>query len=550
MSPQAHHARLREITTLLRQPVDTCSVSADETVIRFEIPATVSFHAAMERIEQYGVRAQPNFLYRPLDTPNDPGFAQQWSLHNTGEPVDAEDGADINAPEAWQMEHGDATVVIGVVDSGVDFTHPDLMDNMWRNQNDLVDGEDTDDNGYIDDHYGLNAITATVNPTTGKAPAGLPKDDTGHGTRVAGVIGARGNNGTLIAGVLWDTKIVACKFISAGQPGCTCNAIKCLDYLTDLKNHRGVNVVATTASWGTPAHDPLLMAAIARQRDAGILFVAAAGNHSTDNDCQPEYPASYTLSNVISVGASDKADGRTPLSNCGRHSVHVVAPGMNVPTLQPGSYRNVVGKIGGTSAAAPHVSGLIGLLASWDRRDGTVDWPWWALRNLILTGGQFVPAASRTVTGRRIRAASAPSPADAPATGSLTCNQQTLRRRLQPLARHTEPDGSRVVRVSKGTPVELSAISIACAQANGPVHVVVHRSSAADEWIQLSDEHANGDQTPGDGIFVGTWPPGPETTTAELAFHYGTAPAEQASDRVTVHVVDTLPALSPCPCAP
>lgn len=562
VDPSAIDTTMTALTARFRAAIDTCSRTPDEMVLRYRLPDDQTLQEAITTVERLGHRAQPNYLIHQLSTPDDPGFGRQWSLHNTGSQQDvtgAVPDADINAPEAWVHETGDTRIAIGVVDSGVDGTHPDLVDNMWHNEFDPVNGADDDGNDFVDDHYGLDAMAAVASPGAGAAPAGKPVDLHGHGTKVAGIVGARGNNYKLLAGVLWNTRIVACRFLPLNNNGCTCDAIKCLDYLTTLKHanrndpdhKRGANIVATTASWETAGEDHALAAAIARQRDAGIVLVAAAGDSSTDNDCKATYPASFTLSNVIAVAESDSADALAPLSNCGAHSVHLAAPGMNVPALETGLFRDVSGKFGGTSAAVPHVAAMVGLLASRDGRDGIIDWPWWALRNLVIAGGQIVPGASRTVSRRRLRAFDAAVTPEAPVTGSMSCAEQFVRRRLEPIARYAQTDGSRVARQEHHMPVPLTAISIACANADGPVVVAVYRDGVADaERVALTDDGIAPDQTANDGIYAGTWTPPPGTGTAVLKFLYGATQTEQTSDTVTVQVVDTITPPPACACSP
>ncbi|WP_455210933.1 S8 family serine peptidase, partial [Kaarinaea lacus] len=280
------------------------------------------------------LRANPDILYVELDrqiffhatTPNDSLFSEQWSLNNTGLPNATAD-ADLNAPEAWDITTGSPEVVLAVIDSGVDHTHLDLKDNMWVNPNEIPgNGIDDDNNGYIDDINGID-------PGEGDSD---PMDVVGHGTHVAGIIAARGNNAIGISGVNWNTKILACKIDDAGFISLSA-AIECLDYILDLKQNHGINIVASNASWGWIGDASEAMAeAIQQQLNQGILFVAAAGNSSSDNDVISHYPAGYTHPNVISVAATDQNDELTFFSNYGRHTVHISAPGMDIPSTVPG----------------------------------------------------------------------------------------------------------------------------------------------------------------------------------------------------------------------
>ncbi|MGD2246481.1 MAG: S8 family serine peptidase, partial [Candidatus Aminicenantes bacterium] len=209
---------------------------------------------------------EPNFIFRINIIPNDPMFDELWGLHNTGQTGGTPD-ADIDAPEAWDIHTGTEDVVVGVIDSGVDYTHEDLAANMWINQAEAtgVGGVDDDSNGYIDDFYGINAITGS----------GDPMDDNGHGTHCSGTIGAVGDNGVGIVGVNWDVEIMALKFISSTGSGSTSNAIECIEYVLDMHD-RGVNIRVTSNSWGGGGYSQGLYDAISALRDEDILFMAAA----------------------------------------------------------------------------------------------------------------------------------------------------------------------------------------------------------------------------------------------------------------------------------
>ncbi|MCB0252052.1 MAG: S8 family serine peptidase, partial [Anaerolineae bacterium] len=166
--------------------------------------------------------AEPNYLLSVDTTPNDPGYSGMWGLDNNGQTGGTPD-ADIDAPEAWSIETGDGSVVVGIIDTGIDVDHPDLVDNLWTNPGEIAgNGIDDDSNGYVDDVHGINAITGTGNPD----------DDHGHGTHTAGTIGATGNNGTQVVGVAWDVQLMACKFLDASGSGSTADAIECVQYTT------------------------------------------------------------------------------------------------------------------------------------------------------------------------------------------------------------------------------------------------------------------------------------------------------------------------------
>lgn len=292
--------------------------------------------------------------------PNDPQFAHQYYLHNTSTNYCTSE-TDVNALTAWNTTTGDRNVVIAVIDGGMDLDHPDLKDNLWINSQEVPgDGIDNDNNGYIDDVHGYDFANED----------GHPEDDTdsGHGTHVAGIIGARGNDSTGIAGICWNCKLMPLKFTDSTGLGTTSAAIQAIEYVIKMKK-RGVNIVVINNSWGGGSFSPLLKQSILRANAEGITFVAAAGNDSRNNDRLPFYPASYQLPNVISVGAMDCRDSLAEFSNYGLRSVDIVAMGEAIlstvpPEVDQDGTRDGYGYRSGTSMAAPQVSGAVALLAS------------------------------------------------------------------------------------------------------------------------------------------------------------------------------------------
>ncbi len=260
------------------------------------------------------IEVVPNYKVRIFQIPNDPEYPQQWAMDK------------ISAPDAWNVATGSNSVVVAVVDTGVDYNHEDLIPNMWVNPYEIPgNGIDDDNNGYVDDVYGVDVVNGD----------GDPMDDNGHGTHVAGIIGAVGNNGTGIAGVNWNVKIMAVKALGAGGVGDIASVIDALNYVLEMKR-KGVNIVVVNASYGCegcqPAPDRDIIAALGAE---GVIFVTAAGNSGSDNDTVPTYPASYDLDNIIAVAAVDSNDNLAPFSNYGATSVDIAAPGVNIYSTYP-----------------------------------------------------------------------------------------------------------------------------------------------------------------------------------------------------------------------
>jgi subtilisin family serine protease len=303
--------------------------------------------------------AEPNFVLRANILPNDPSFGSLWGLHNTGQSIQGTAGtpdADIDAPEAWDITKGSKAIVLASIDTGVDFAHPDLAANIWS---------------------APTAFTVVVGGVAFNCPAGTHgfnaitnacggADDNDHGTHTAGTMGAVGNNGVGVAGVNWNVSLIGCKFLSASGSGSTADAVQCLEWVRKTRDFFGgadgaADVLATNNSYGGGPSSATMLAEIQAQDASGILFVAAAGNESSNNDVVPAFPANYNVPNVISVGATHNKDRFANFSNYGLTTVHLAAPGQGIfSTTRNNGYQF----FSGTSMASPHVAGALGLMKS------------------------------------------------------------------------------------------------------------------------------------------------------------------------------------------
>ena len=299
-------------------------------------------------------------------TPNDPSFGQLWGLKNSGsnEPKGKAgvEGADVNALRAWELTKGAHNIKIAVIDTGIDYTHPDLA-------------------GNVDSEHGFNFVNNTKDAM----------DDNGHGSHCAGTIGAIHDNSVGVAGVMADVTIIPVKFLDAQGSGTLEAAVKSIDYATEL------NVDLMSNSWGGGGRSEALYEAIKRASDKGIIFTAAAGNSSSNNDTTPSYPASYDVPNIISVAALTAQNDLANFSSFGKGTVHIAAPGHNILSTSKGGKYEV---LSGTSMATPHVSGVLGLLLA---KEGRMAHD--ILRDrLTKTGVSVAALRGKTQTGSRIDA--------------------------------------------------------------------------------------------------------------------------------------------------
>lgn len=326
--------------------------------------------------------AEPNYVYRLMETIlNDTYFSKLWGLKNIGQ-IGGKPGADIKATLAWDIFTGSSDVVVAIIDTGIDYNHTDLAQNIWINTNEIPNNNiDDDGNGYVDDYHGYDFVNGD----------GDPMDDNSHGTHVAGIIGGCGNNGLGIVGVCWNVNLMALKFLNKIGQGDTAQAVSAIDYAISM----GAKII--NASWGSSAYSDSLLSAIGRAQANGILFIAAAGNAippspPSNNDITPHYPSSYELDNIISVLSTDHQDNISGFSNYGFYSVDLGAPGGSDTTQSSYNIYSTIPSnkfwyLSGTSMATPFVSGAAALLLGLRPEIG-----WWQAKTIILKQVDIIDA--------------------------------------------------------------------------------------------------------------------------------------------------------------
>lgn len=353
-------------------------------IVAFEAPnldtvpkALVALRRATDLVEHAG----PDHLAHIAVTPNDAGYASLWGLHNTGQGGGTAD-VDVDAPEAWSLHTGSRSVLVGVLDTGIDMTHPDLVANLWTNPHEVAgNGLDDDANGYIDDVHGWDFYNNDSNA----------QDDHGHGTHVAGSLGAVGNNVTGVTGICWKVSIAGLKFLGSNGIGYTSDAIEAVYYATSI------GAMLTSNSWSGGEYETLLETAIEDADQHGSLFVVAAGNASNNNDISARYPSSYANQNVMSVAAVNRTGALAGFSSYGLASVDIGAPGEEIySTTLGGGY----GYNSGTSMAAPQVSGVCALLKAFKPGLSHRD-----IKAIVLGSAQPLPSlAGKCATGGLLNA--------------------------------------------------------------------------------------------------------------------------------------------------
>lgn len=343
---------------------------------------------ALELAKSVNARfVEPNLVFKLNEVPNDPLFGDLYGLDNQGQ-TGGTIGADIKAVEAWDTSVGSKDILVAIIDTGVDYEHPDLKENIWQNAGELgldeegedksSNGIDDDGNGYIDDVQGWDFYNDDNDPM----------DDHDHGTHCAGTVGAVGNNDVGVVGVNWNVSMLPVKIFSGRGRTTVAAATEGIYYSNDMGVHISSN------SWGGTRLSSAIKEAVEESESLGVLFIAAAGNSNNDTDTKPHYPSGYQFENIISVAATDHDDKLASFSNYGLKTVDLAAPGVNIYSTKPGAkYRYM----SGTSMAAPHVAGAAALLWSVYPEADFVE-----IKDRLLSGTESMEAHKKPISNGRL----------------------------------------------------------------------------------------------------------------------------------------------------
>jgi len=419
---------------------------------------------------------EPDWQVGLLQQPTDSAFANGdlWGLRNTGQSGGIA-GVDIDAVAAWAVTSGSPSVVVGVIDTGIRYTHQDLAANMWVNPGEIPGNSiDDDGNGYVDDVHGINAITGS----------GDPFDDNDHGTHCAGTIAASAFDAGRHVGVAYDVRVMGLKFLGANGTGSVSDAITCIEYAID----QGVDVLSN--SWGGGPSSQALRDAIEAAHDAGILFVAAAGNSASDNDATPHFPSNYEVPNVVAVAAIDRRGALASFSSFGAGSVDLGAPGVAILSCTADSDSSYA-FFNGTSMATPHVAGVAALIASRHPGAGVAE-----MKNRLL-----VTAAPLAALDGRV------------ATGGMGDARAAL---------DVAADGTMELRASTNAPLEAGATRpffVTVTDLTPVTGASVSGSLDGGTQVGFLDNGVAPDETAGDGVYSANLivPTGVSTTTLDVA---------------------------------
>jgi subtilisin family serine protease len=440
--------------------------------------------------------AEPDYVLTRAGEPTDEGYANGWlwGLRNTGQ-NGGRASIDIGAAKAWEVSTGSTDVLVAVIDTGIRYTHQELRNQMWVNPDEIAgNGIDDDGDGYIDNVHGIDVINND----------GDPMDDHGHGTHCAGTIGASANDGYAHVGVAWQVRLMGCKFLSAQGSGYTSGAVTCIDFAVA----KGAKVLSN--SWGGGGFSQSLYDAIKRAQDAGVLFIAAAGNSGLDTDNSPSYPSAYDLDNIIAVAAIDRYGQMASWSNYGKVTVDLGAPGVDIFSTVADSDESYA-YYSGTSMATPHVAGVMALLLAHDSSLSAAQ----AKARLLNTSVFLDSLRDRTVSGGLANAGNA---LDGNDDGSL---ELTLTVSDDPL------------RGGRTSAVFASVTDVT------PVTGATVTGSAGGTSLAFADDGAAPDATADDGVYSAALVVTDDSSVTELVItaEASAAGKDSASASLTVAVV-------------